>query len=92
MTDLVDPNMYEYTYPEERENLTPFRLDVVWNGALESQDDYIHSEAWIQWNTVLQDLESNHPEGDWELSLYNTNAYPPELIKEHRNLEVDDED
>ena len=68
------------------------RLDVVFEGAIESQEDYTEADVWPAWNEKLTELERDHMDDDWELSIYDTRPYPPEVITTHRNDPTEDDD
>jgi len=62
------------------------RLDVIYNGAVEQMDPYDETTVWQAWNNTLKDLETNDPEGDWIISVYDERYYPPQRVTEHANI------
>lgn len=66
-----------------------YRVDVVFEGALEDSYHYSDQEEAEQ---VHQRLVSRYagikPGGDWQVDLYDENPYPPEPLLEVRGKEV----
>lgn len=69
-----------------------YRLDVIFEGALDYTENFDEDSVWTEWNTQLEDLEENCMDKDWSLSVYDEREYPPRLVTEHRNDPQEDSD
>lgn len=67
---------------------TFYRLDLVFDGALETTEYYNAEEIWPAWNFALRELEQDYPDNDWELCIYDERG-ESDLIKNHANKKED---
>lgn len=86
MSDLVDPNWYEYTYPEENNTPEYMRLDVIVEGALEQEENFTPEDVDAEWETQVEDLQENCRDKNWSASIYDERTYPPERVRHLRHI------
>lgn len=65
------------------------RLDVVFEGAVDQDENFTEEAVWSEWNLQLENLESDYPDREWVISVYDERTYPPTLVKEHVNEPLD---
>jgi hypothetical protein len=61
-----------------------YRVDVVFEGAVESMEDHETFEgAMAHYDHLRDELTKTHPHKHWQVDLYDTRPYPPEVVESH---------
>lgn len=83
--------MSDSTPTGETGEAKPYRIDYLFDGALESRDHFADREEAIdQFDFSVSEYAGNNPDKHWQIDLYDETAEPPELIDSHEH-EAEDE-
>jgi len=76
---------------QEEGNRAMRRVDITFEGAVESMNDFTDPEAAQDtFENLIQEHATEAPDKNWTVDLYDTTAEPPELLDTHEH-EAEDE-